>query len=124
MKRRLFLQSSVAAATAISIPSGLALAAVLDTLSKVSGDTLAITGGGAEITLEQAAVKELRDSIRGRLLLPGQEGYDLARRVLNPTIDKHPALIVRRSRYHDCGYFRAGTRPTARGEMRRTQYLG
>ena len=94
MKRRLFLQSSVAAATAISIPSGLALAAVLDTLSKVSGDTLAITGGGAEITLEQAAVKELRDSIRGRLLLPGQEGYDLARRVLNPTIDRHPALIV------------------------------
>ena len=97
MKRLLFLQSSVAAATAISIPSGLALAAVLDTLSKVSGDTLAVTGGGAEITLEKAAVKELSDSLRGRLLLPGQEGYDLARRVLNPTIDRHPALIVQPS---------------------------
>lgn len=97
MKRRLFLQSSAAAAAVISIPSGRALAAALDTLSKVSGDTLAVSGSGAEVTLEQAAVKELSDSLRGRLLLPGQEGYDLARRVLNPTIDKHPALIVQPS---------------------------
>lgn len=93
MKRRLFLQSSVVAAAAISIPSGKALAAALDTLSKVSGDTLAVTGSGAEVTLERAAVKELSDSLRGRLLLTGQEGYDSARRVLNPTINKHPALI-------------------------------
>jgi len=97
MKRRLFLQSSAAAAAAISIPSAQALAAALDALAKVSGDTLAVTGGGTEITLEQAAVKELSDSLLGRLLLPGQEGYDLARRVLNPTIDKHPALIVQPS---------------------------
>ena len=46
---------------------------------------------------KESAVKELSDSLQGRLLLPGQEGYDVARRVLNPTIDKHPALIVQPS---------------------------
>jgi len=74
-----------------------ALAAALESLSKVTGDTLAVSGSGAQLVLEQAAVKELSDSVQGRLLLPGQEGYDLARRVLNPTIDKHPALIAQPS---------------------------
>jgi len=97
MKRRHFLQSSVAAAVAASLPTGQALAAALESLSKVSADTLAVSGSGAQIVLEQAAVKELSDSLQGRLLLPGQEGYDVARRVLNPTIDKHPALIVQPS---------------------------
>lgn len=97
MKRRLFLQSSATAAAVLSFPTAQAVAAALQTLAKVSGDTLAVTGSGAEITLEQAAVRELSDSLRGRLLLPGQEGYELARRVLNPTIDKHPALIVQPS---------------------------
>ena len=36
-------------------------------------------------------------SLRGRLLLSGYDGYDAARRVLNPTIDKHPALIIQPS---------------------------
>ena len=73
------------------------MAAALESLSKVSGDTLAVSGGGAEIVLEQAAVKELSDSLGGQLLLPGQEGYDVARRVMNAGIDKHPALIVQPS---------------------------
>jgi len=97
MKRRNFLQSSVAAAVAAALPSGAALAATVEALSKVSGDTLAVTGAGSQVMLEQAAVKELSESLRGRLLLPGQEGYEVARRVLNPTIDKHPALIVQPS---------------------------
>lgn len=94
MKRRHFLQSSIAAAVAASIPGGASLAAALETLSEVRDDTLAVTGDGAQVVLEKAAVKELGDSLRGRLLLPGQEGYDTARRVLNASIDKHPALIV------------------------------
>jgi FAD/FMN-containing dehydrogenase len=73
------------------------LAAALDSLSKVSGDTLAVTGSGAQVVLEQAAMKEFGDSLGGRLLLPGQEGYDVARQVLNVSIDKHPALIVQPS---------------------------
>ena len=97
MKRRLFLQSSVAAAVAASIPASNALAAAMASMGEVSGNVNAVTGNGAQITLEQAAVQELGDALRGRLLLPGFEGYEAARRVLNPGIDKHPALIVQPS---------------------------
>jgi hypothetical protein len=97
MKRRQFLQSSVAAAVATSLPTSQALAAALAAISEVSNNVNAVTGSGAQITLEQAAVKELSNSLRGRLLLPGAEGYDTARRVLNPDIDKHPALIIQPS---------------------------
>ena len=97
MKRRHFLQSSVAAAVAASLPASQALAAALAAISEVSGNVNAVTGNGTQITLEQAAVKELSDSLRGRLLLPGVEGYDAARRVLNPVIDKHPALVIQPS---------------------------
>ena len=97
MTRRHFLQSSVAAAVAASLPASQALAAALAAISEVSSDVNAVTGSGAQITLEQAAVKELSDSLRGRLLLPGAEGYDAARRVLNPVIDKHPALVIQPS---------------------------
>jgi len=94
MKRRHFLQSSIAAAVAASLPTSQAVAAALAAMSEVTGDVNAVTGAGAQITLEKAAVKELGDALRGRLLLPGFEGYDSARRVLNPSIDKFPALIV------------------------------
>jgi hypothetical protein len=97
MKRRVFLQSSVAAAVAASVPANRALAAAVAALSEAGSPVNAVTGSGAQITLEQAAVKELADSLRGRLLLPGAEGYEAARRVLNPTIDRHPALIVQPS---------------------------
>jgi hypothetical protein len=97
MKRRQFLQSSIAASVAASLPTGQALAAALAAMSEINGDVNAVTGGGSQVTLEQAAIKELSDSLRGRLLLPGNDGYDVARRVLNPVIDKHPALIVQPS---------------------------
>jgi FAD/FMN-containing dehydrogenase len=38
---------------------------------------------------------ELRNSFRGALLRPSEEGYDEARRVWNGAIDRHPALIAR-----------------------------
>jgi len=94
MKRRHFLQSTVAAAVAASLPTGKAMAAALAALAEVTGDVAAVTGSDAQITLEQAALKELSEALRGRLLLPGFEGYEAARRVLNASIDKHPALIV------------------------------
>ncbi len=97
MKRRQFLQSSVAASVAVSLPTSGAIAAAVAAMTKVAGDVDAITGGGGQIVLEQSAVKELSDSLRGRLLLSGYDGYEVARRVLNPTIDRHPALIVQPS---------------------------
>lgn len=94
MKRRQFIQSSFAAAAAASLPTSQAVAAALAAMTEVAGNVNAVTGDGAQITLEQAAIQELSDSLRGRLLLPGAEGYDTARAVLNPVINKFPALIV------------------------------
>src|ERR687897_2526222 len=45
--------------------------------------------------VSSSAVEILRSDFRGALLLPGEEGYDEARRVWNGAIDRHPALIAR-----------------------------
>jgi FAD/FMN-containing dehydrogenase len=71
-----------------------AYAAILSPSMKVEADIDAVTGDGASITLKRAAVQELGESLRGNLLLPGHAAYDDARRVLNASINKHPALIV------------------------------
>ena len=97
MNRRQFLRSSIAAATAVSLPASPALAAAIATMTRVASDINAVTGDGAPILLERSAIEELAASLRGRLLLSGHEGYDSARRVLNPTIDRHPALIIQPS---------------------------
>ncbi len=94
MNRRRFVQSSLAAAVAASLPTSQSLAAILSGSMGVDADIDAVTGDGAEVTLKQAAVKELGDSLRGNLVLPGNEVYEEARRVLNPTINRYPALIV------------------------------
>src|SRR5438046_10479390 len=44
---------------------------------------------------QEEAVKKLRASLRGELLLPGDPDFDTARKVVNGAIDKMPALIVR-----------------------------
>jgi FAD/FMN-containing dehydrogenase len=93
MDRRRFLQSSLAASVAAALPTAQAIAA-LQALMQVTGDVRAFTGDRNEISLEKAAVQELADSLRGNLLLPGNPGYEEARRVLNQSIDRHPALIV------------------------------
>ncbi len=94
MNRRDFFVSSLAAAVAASLAQSRALAAEA---TPFAADIQAVTGGGAKLTLERAALEELRTSLRGALLLPGQPGYDQARRVLNASIDRHPALVVQPS---------------------------
>ena len=97
MKRRHFLQTSVAAAVPLALAARPGLVAALDQMSEVRGDVRAVTGDGAEVSIERAVVEELRGALRGRLLMPGQAGYDEARRVLNVDIDRYPALIVQPS---------------------------
>ncbi len=45
--------------------------------------------------LREATVDELKTSLRGDLLQPGDPGYDEARKVWNAMIDRRPALIAR-----------------------------
>lgn len=93
MKRRGFMQSALAAAMAGALPASV-LAEAARALAQ-SGDALqAISGTGRQLSIPRSAVQDLAASLRGPLLLPGQEGYETARRVLNPAIDKHPALVV------------------------------
>jgi len=92
MNRRYFLKSSLAGAIAACFPTGQLLSA-----TRISGGIDAVTGSGSAITLEPGALQELRDSLRGALLFKGEPGYDQARRVLNASIDRHPALVVQPS---------------------------
>ncbi|WP_157995071.1 FAD-binding oxidoreductase [Peristeroidobacter soli] len=90
MQRREFVRSTLLAA------------AVLPTLRFVpalarSGptpDIPAVTVDGSAITLRSAEVRELAEALQGQLLLRGDAGYDEARLLLNPSFDKHPALVV------------------------------
>ncbi|MBI3302534.1 MAG: FAD-binding oxidoreductase [Deltaproteobacteria bacterium] len=47
--------------------------------------------------VEEAAIQKLAASVRGKILRPGDEGYESARKVVywNPMTDKHPGMIVR-----------------------------
>jgi FAD/FMN-containing dehydrogenase len=54
----------------------------------------AISTGGAALELLRAAIDELRPRIRGRMLLPAENGYDESRSIWNAMIDRRPALIV------------------------------
>ena len=45
--------------------------------------------------LDKATVEEFRTRLRGKLILPGDDAYEEARKVNNGMIDKHPGLIVR-----------------------------
>ena len=92
MNRRSFLRSSLAGAIAACFPSGHLLSA-----TQIPGAIDAVTGSGSAITLEPGVLQQLRDSLRGALLLAGEPGYDQARRVLNASIDRHPALVVQPS---------------------------
>lgn len=45
--------------------------------------------------VDTAEVSALREAMRGKVLVPGETGYDEARGVWNATVDRRPALIAR-----------------------------
>ncbi len=90
MNRRQFLGSSLSVAVASALPGGLLAAAA----QPLPGEIAAVTGRGTTVALTDKELQALRSSLRGALLLPGAPGYDEARRVLNASIDRHPALVV------------------------------
>jgi len=93
MKRRDFCHMSLATGVAAALPASPLVAASATGVG--STDLRAVKLSGAETTIEGAAVRELRASLKGTLLVPGDQEYDAARRVWNGMIDKHPALIAR-----------------------------
>ncbi len=93
MNRRRFFQSSAAAAVAYALPAP-RLWALDQAASQAAGGLAAVRLDGSPTTIEQAALKELRGSLRGPVLLAGDPGYDQARRVLNESFDRHPALVI------------------------------
>lgn len=94
MQRRTFIQSAVAAATAVSIPRRQVFASAVHVAPRRLQDVEAVTGDGERVTLTAATIADLKARLRGRVLLAGDEGYERARQILNPSFDKRPALIV------------------------------
>src|SRR5262245_26272209 len=92
MKRRVFFGSALATLATASLPLD-RLLALAD--APVADDVPAVTGSGKQIVLAKADVADLRASMRGQLLLAGDEGYEKARKVWNGSFDRRPALIAR-----------------------------
>ncbi len=90
LSRRGFVGLSVATAAGMVLPFGRALAQAALQLT----DIRAVTREGTATAIAASDLQQLRSSLRGPLLLAGDAGYDTARRVLNESIDRHPALIV------------------------------
>jgi FAD/FMN-containing dehydrogenase len=91
MKRRTFCAAGLAALTTASLPASRTVAALLAQHT----DIPAVALDGRQLTLTAREVQELRAALHGELIVPGQEGYDSARRLWNAAFDKKPALIVR-----------------------------
>lgn len=89
MKRRDFLQTSLTVAALW--PARMLLA---DSSAPLA-DQVAKTLTGGDIGLRGSDIRDLAASMRGQVLVPGEGGYDQARRVWNAMFDKHPAVITR-----------------------------
>jgi FAD/FMN-containing dehydrogenase len=98
--RRSFVNSALAAAGGLIVPMRRvwANAAAPGT---IPANLPAINASGKAISVSAAALKELRASLHGKLLLPADAGYDAARRYWDGAFDRHPALIVQAATAED-----------------------
>lgn len=91
MKRRTFCAAATAS-VAGALPLGRLLAQGAGGRARDLQATLLAGGQG---TVRGSEVEDLRSRLRGALLLPGESGYDDARRIWNGAFDRRPALIAR-----------------------------
>lgn len=91
MKRRTFCKTAVAAAISTSLSACGARQQASDPGPSIS----AVSMHGDELSIETAAIEELRGSLDGNLFLQDDEGYDDAKRVWNGMFDhKRPAVVA------------------------------
>jgi hypothetical protein len=55
----------------------------------------AITSPDPDALLEPSIVEAFRSTLRGEVLLPGDNGYETARKIWNASIEKRPGIIAR-----------------------------
>ena len=91
--RRSFVQSTLTAAGGLLVPAR-TLWAQGGSLGVIPASLPAISGSGKAVSLTAADLKDLRAGLKGRLILPPDEGYDAARRYWDSAFDRHPGLIV------------------------------
>jgi FAD/FMN-containing dehydrogenase len=92
--RRSFIDSAVATVTAGLLPIRQGFSGTT-TPGRIPAAVAAVAGTGNPVTLSGSDLEDLRASVRGRVLLPQDRGYDQARRFWDAAFDRHPALIVR-----------------------------
>ena len=114
MRRRTFCKSAVAAAVTTTLSACGARQQATD-----PGPTIpAVAMNGEELSVEAAAISELRGSLAGNLFLQGDDGYDAAKQVWNGMFDhKRPAIVVQCA--STCGELRPGARHPGFGQVRR-----
>jgi FAD/FMN-containing dehydrogenase len=96
MKRRTFVRTSLGAAGAAVLPLPLfrPLAGGYRPAPQSPPDVEAVTGDGRRVLLRGEDIADLAARLRGRVLLAADDGYEDARRLLNPSFDKRPAIIA------------------------------
>lgn len=95
MDRRQFCRTAVAASVAAAIPFLPGCERKVPVATEANTSIRGISLSGTEIELEQAAIRELGESMTGPVLLSGHPDYDSARTIWNGMHDKRPALIAR-----------------------------
>lgn len=93
MHRRSFCKTTLATAVAAAIPAcGRDTTPVATDVSKLIN---AASSAREPVSIEAAAIGELKDSLSGQLYLQTDEGYASAKRVWNAMFDhKQPAMVV------------------------------
>ena len=97
MLRRQILARGALALAPLSLINTPLYAAIKSGSNSSDRDLEGITLAGKEITLPAASVRELATGLRGDVLLPGSASYETSRQLLNPSFNKHPALVVKAS---------------------------
>jgi FAD/FMN-containing dehydrogenase len=90
MRRRAFCASALALAST----SGLSFRRLL-AASSVATEIPVIRRDGKQGAIAASDVADLKARLRGELLVPGQSGYEQARKVWNGAFDRRPSVIAR-----------------------------